>query len=207
MSVQRVSIIICGAGSAGLCAATFMASAGIPADSVKILERSGGPMQMGQADGVQCRTVEVFESFGLSEQLLKESYHVLEVCFWAEKENSASGTKQLVRTRRTADTMPGLSHHPHVILNQARMNGMLLKKMHDEAGIVVDYDWHVTNVTVDLEGDPDFPCVVVAKKGLDGLETTMRAKYVLVSDFSRTPNNFDARMLILKRDVTVRIAL
>lgn len=181
MSVQKIPIIVCGAGSAGLCAATFMASAGIPADHIKILERSAGPMQIGQADGVQCRTVEVFESFGLSEQLLKESYHVLEVCFWAEKDDTGSTTKQLVRTRRTADTMPGLSHHPHVILNQARMNGMLLKKMHDEAGTAVEYGWFVTNVTVDFEGDPDFPCVVVARKGPEGPETTMRAKYVLVS--------------------------
>ncbi|KAF3393385.1 3-hydroxybenzoate 4-monooxygenase [Talaromyces pinophilus] len=182
MSAQKVPIIVCGAGSAGLCAATFMASAGIPADNIKILERSAGPMQIGQADGVQCRTVEVFESFGLSEQLLKESYHVLEVCFWAEKDDPASTTKQLVRTRRTADTMPGLSHHPHVILNQARMNGMLLKKMYDEAGMAVEYDWHVTNVMVDFEGDPEFPCVVVAKNGMDGPETSMRAKYVLGCD-------------------------
>lgn len=182
MAVQKVPIIICGAGSAGLCAATFMASAGISADNIKILERNAGPMKIGQADGVQCRTVEVYESFGLSEQLLKECYHVLEVCFWAEKEDSASTTKQLVRTRRTADTMPGLSHHPHAILNQARMHEMLLGKMHDEAGMTVEYEWHVTNVWVDFEGDSEFPCVVVARKGQDGPETTMRAKYVLASD-------------------------
>ena len=58
---------------------------------------------------------------------------------------------------------------------------MFLKKMHDEAGMAVEYGWNVTNVTVDFEGDSDFPCVVVAKKGLDGPETIMRAKYVLVS--------------------------
>uniref|UniRef100_A0A093V804 Phenol 2-monooxygenase n=1 Tax=Talaromyces marneffei PM1 TaxID=1077442 RepID=A0A093V804_TALMA len=182
MSVVKVPIIVCGAGSAGLCAATFMASAGIPAEHIKILERNAGPMEIGQADGVQCRTVEVFESFGLSEPLIKESYHVLEVCFWAEKEDSGATPKQLVRTRRTADTMPGLSHHPHVILNQARMNGMLLKKMHDEAGMEVEYGWNVSNVTVDFKGDPDFPCVVVAKRGIEGPETTMRARYVLGCD-------------------------
>ncbi|THC90950.1 hypothetical protein EYZ11_009600 [Aspergillus tanneri] len=29
----------------------------------KVLERRDGPMTMGQADGVRCRTVEIFESF------------------------------------------------------------------------------------------------------------------------------------------------
>ena len=67
-------------------------------------------MILGQADGVQCRTVEVFESLGLEEQLLRKAYHVLEVAFW-----SANKEGKLVRTRRTADTMPGLSHQPHVI--------------------------------------------------------------------------------------------
>lgn len=33
---------------------------------------------MGQADGVQCRTVEIFEAFNLSEELLREAY----VCFF-----------------------------------------------------------------------------------------------------------------------------
>ncbi|EED24607.1 phenol 2-monooxygenase, putative [Talaromyces stipitatus ATCC 10500] len=182
MTIQRTSVIVCGAGSAGLCAATFLACAGISSHHIKILERNAGPMKIGQADGVQCRTVEVFESFGLSEELLKDSYHVLEVCFWAEKEDPTATTKQLVRTRRTADTMPGLSHHPHVILNQASINGMLLKKMYDEAGMAVEYGWHVTNVTVDFEGDPNFPCVVTAAKGIEGIETTMRAKYVLGCD-------------------------
>jgi phenol 2-monooxygenase (NADPH) len=183
LSVEKTPVIICGAGSAGLCAATFLACAGIPAHKVRILERNAGPMRLGQADGVQCRTVEVFESFGLSEQLLRDAYHVLEVCFWTDKENNegAARDKKLVRTRRTPDTMPGLSHHPHVILNQASINGMLLEKMNQKAGIEVEYGWHVTDVSVDHQGDSMYPCVVKARRGPEGEEIIMRAKYVLVS--------------------------
>lgn len=39
-------------------------------------------MQMGQADGVACRTVEMFDAFGLADRLLHEAYWVNETVFW-----------------------------------------------------------------------------------------------------------------------------
>jgi phenol 2-monooxygenase len=173
--VEYVDVLICGSGSAGLCAGLWLSIYGI--GSVKILERRSGPMTMGQADGVQCRTVEVFESFGLSEELLREAYHVLEVAFW-----SPDGKGGLRRTSRIADTQPGLSHQPHVILNQARINGLLLEAMRRTNGQEVEYGYTVKSVQVDSTStdDPDLYCnTVVAEKG--GKEEVFKAKYVLVS--------------------------
>ncbi|KAK4986999.1 hypothetical protein LTR50_004951 [Elasticomyces elasticus] len=170
---QRVDVVICGSGSAGLCAAAWLARTGI---NCKILEKSSGPMQLGQADGVQCRTVEVFESFGLAEELLKAGYHVLEVAFW-----SSDAEGNLVRTNRTADTMPGLSHQPHVILNQARINGFLLDDLHRSNGQKVDYGYSVKNVYVDstaLTQTDAYPVTVTTEK--DGVEEVFNAKYVLL---------------------------
>jgi phenol 2-monooxygenase len=146
-------------------------------------------MQLGQADGVQCRTVEVFESFGLSEKLLSSAYHVLEVAFW-----SADASGKLVRTRRTADTQPGLSHQPHVILNQAHINGFLLDDMRRN-GQVVDYGYTVKSVHVDIMAsvqtngtshapngstkiDDLYPVTVITEN--DGVEEIFKAKYALV---------------------------
>ncbi|KAK5014002.1 hypothetical protein LTR39_003371 [Cryomyces antarcticus] len=171
--VQQVDVLICGSGSAGLCAAAWLARTGI---NCKILEKSSGPMQLGQADGVQCRTVEVFESFGLAEDLLKAAYHVLEVVFW-----SSDAEGNLVRTNRTADTMPGLSHQPHVILNQAHINGFLLDDMHRSNGQRVDYDYSVKSVQVDSTAAAQtdaYPVTVTTEK--DGVEEVFNAKYVLL---------------------------
>ncbi|KIW20628.1 hypothetical protein PV08_01204 [Exophiala spinifera] len=173
---ENVDVLICGSGSAGLCAALWLSIYGIK--SVKILERRSGPMTMGQADGVQCRTVEVFESFGIAEELLREAYHVLEVAFW-----SPDGKGGLHRKGRTADTQPGLSHQPHVILNQARINGLLLEAMRKANGQEVDYGYTVKTVEVDSElaKVPDSYCTtVVAEK--DGKEEVFKAKYVLGCD-------------------------
>lgn len=171
---QKFDVIICGSGSAGLCAAVWLARHGI---TCKILEKRPGPMEMGQADGVQCRTVEIFESLGLSEDLLREAYHVLEVAFWDSDEDG-----NLVRTSRAADTMPGLSHMPHVILNQAIINKFFLKDMEKSHGQGVDYGYEVRSVEVDSERAEDenaYPVRVVAAR--DGKEEIMHAKYVLVS--------------------------
>ncbi|EHY60609.1 FAD-dependent monooxygenase terD [Exophiala dermatitidis] len=175
---QSVDVLICGSGSAGLCAALWLAIYGV--SSVKILERRSGPMTMGQADGVQCRTVEVFESFGMSEDLLREAYHVLEVAFWAVNPNDPTG--KLYRTSRTADTQPGLSHQPHVILNQARINGLMLDKMRGIGARDVEYGYTVKSVAVDngVDAAADYPCTVIAEK--NGKEERFRAKYVLGCD-------------------------
>lgn len=172
--VAHVDVLICGSGSAGLCAATYLARCGI---SCKVFERNPGPMRLGQADGVQCRTVEVFESFGISEELLRLGYHVLEVAFW-----STGPDGRLVRTQQTADTMPGLSHQPHLILNQAKINGMLLDAMERFNGQVVDYGASFKHLHVDSEASSDrnaYPVTVVIER--DGQEEIFKAKYVLVS--------------------------
>lgn len=171
--MEKVDVLICGSGSAGLCAATWLARYGV---RCKVLERRDGPMKMGQADGVQCRTVEIFESFGVGEELLREAYHVLEVNFWAD-----DGTGAIKRTGRTADTQPGLSHQPHVILNQARINGLLIELMHKYNDQRIDYGYNVTDVHVDSASatDPDaYPVKVTAEK--DGKIETIAARYALV---------------------------
>ncbi|KAH7384134.1 FAD binding domain-containing protein [Phaeosphaeria sp. MPI-PUGE-AT-0046c] len=180
--MPKTDVLIAGSGSAGIFAATWLAIYNIP---FTILERRSGPLEIGQADGVQCRTVEIYESFGLSEDLLREAYHILEVCFWGTDEINANGIK---RKSRSIDTEKGLSHLPHVILNQARMNSLMLDKM---AGILeekggrgtIEYGWTTKDVQVDSESKDDedaYPCRVTAEK--DGKEEIWEAKYVLGCD-------------------------
>jgi phenol 2-monooxygenase len=172
---QQTPVLIIGSGSAGLSAATWLARYNIP---YRVLERSSGPLKLGKADGVQCRTVEIFESFGMGEDLLREAYHVLEVGFWAD-----DGSGSVKRTGRTADVQPGLSHCPHVILNQARINGLFIEKMEEFGGRDVEYGWDVRGVSVEKEGE--FPVKVTARRvgengEEEGVEEIFEAKYALV---------------------------
>ncbi|KAF9630473.1 hypothetical protein BFW01_g1035 [Lasiodiplodia theobromae] len=172
--LHEYDVVICGAGSAGLCAAAWLSRCGI---SFRLLEKRSGPLKVGQADGVQCRTVEIFESFGLSEDLMREAYHVLEVSFW---ESVSDG---IARKRRTVDTPKGLSHMPHVILNQARVNELMVEDVRRFGGPEIEYGYEVQSVHVDdqLASDPNAHCVsVFAVK--DGVRQEFKAKYVLGCD-------------------------
>ncbi|RFU31377.1 hypothetical protein B7463_g4966, partial [Scytalidium lignicola] len=174
---EQTEVLIVGSGSAGLCAAMWLARFGI---RCKVLERRSGPMEIGQADGVQCRTVEIFESFGLGlvEKLLGEAYHVREVTFW-----NPAGENGIKRSSVTEDTAPGLSHQPHVILNQARINGFLIEAMKAFNGQQIDYDYDIQDVQVDSSttSDPEaYPVTVTALK--KGEKKLFKAKYVLGCD-------------------------
>lgn len=171
---HKVDVFICGSGSAGLSAATWFARYGI---DCKIVDSRPGPLEIGQADGAQVRSVEIFESFGIVEELLREGYHNVEVAFW-NPDGKGGG---LVRTRSAAATHPGLSHLPRVILNQARFNGMLLEAIKRFDGPKVDYGYRVLEVRVDEETSKTidaYPVSVVTEK--DGRHETFEAKYVLV---------------------------
>ncbi|KAF4453255.1 phenol 2-monooxygenase [Fusarium albosuccineum] len=171
----ETDVVICGSGSAGICASVWLAQAGIP---FRMLERRSGPLELGQADGVQCRTVEIFQSFGIAEELLREACHIVELTFWSIDKTSG----KLVRTSRAPDTPQGLSHLPHVILNQARINRMLLDKMRSFAPTqTVDYDHTVTAVYADpADRNSEYPIRVHATHA--GQEKEFRAKYVLACD-------------------------
>jgi hypothetical protein len=57
-------------------------------------------LQLGQADGIACRTMEMFEAFDLSERVLKEACRINEVTFWKPDEKEPG---RIVRHGRVQD--------------------------------------------------------------------------------------------------------
>lgn len=60
-------------------AATWMSRCGI---KTRIVDKRGTKVFNGQADGLQCRSLEIFDSFGFADRAWKESNHMLEICLW-----------------------------------------------------------------------------------------------------------------------------
>ncbi|HEY0203821.1 MAG TPA: FAD-dependent monooxygenase, partial [Acetobacteraceae bacterium] len=117
---MEVDVLIVGCGPAGLTLAAQLAA--FPGISTRIIDQKPGPLQVGQADGIACRTMEMFEAFGFSGRVLREAYWVNETSFWKPGEDGTA----IIRGGRIQDTEDGLSEFPHVILNQARVHDFLL---------------------------------------------------------------------------------
>jgi len=183
---EDLDVLIIGCGPAGLVLAAQMAN--YPDIRTAIIDRRDGPLEVGQADGVACRTVEMFEAFGLADRLVNEAYWVNEVCFW--RPDPEEPTK-ITRTGRIQDTEEGLSEFPHVIVNQARMLAYLRDHMERSASRLTPfYGLHASDVEIDTGRSSDYPVKVTLQhmKALQatGDLSTTRAKYVVGCDGARS---------------------
>ena len=182
----EVDVLIVGCGPAGLVLAAQLAS--FPEIRTAVVDRKAGPLEVGQADGVACRTVEMFEAFGLADRLLREAYWVNEVTFWRPDPDDPD---KIARTGRIDDTEEGLSEFPHVIVNQARMLAYLRDHMTRSAGRLAPfYGLLASDVDVDTSGASEHPVTVTLRHMSGGEETgessTVRAKYVVGCDGARS---------------------
>lgn len=168
---DTADVLIVGCGPAGLLLAAQLAQ--FPELRTVIVDRRGGPLEVGQADGVACRTVEIFEAFGLADQLIQEGYQVNEVAFWRpDPEDHTS----IVRTGRINDVEDDLSEMPHMIVNQARMLTYLREHMASSATRAEPfYDLHVSDVQVDADSGDAHP-VTATLQHLDEFEPTGRRR-------------------------------
>ena len=141
-----LDVLIVGCGPAGLTLAAQLAA--FPEIRTRIVEQKTSPLALGQADGIACRTMEMFNAFGFAEKVLREAYWVNETTFWKPGDTG----DRIVRHGRIPDTEAGLSEFPHVILNQARVHDFYLEIMRNAPSrLVPDYGLRLADLTVPAE--------------------------------------------------------
>ena len=188
---EHVDVLIAGCGPAGLTLAAQLAA--FPDIKTLIVDQKFGPLILGQADGVACRTMEMFEAFGFSERVLKEAYWVNETSFWKPDDNERA---KLVRSGRIQDVEDGLSEFPHVILNQARVHDFYLDVMRNAP---TRLEPHYSRRLLDLTIAPSFgdggwdasayPVTVRLERlepSHEGQVETVKARFVVGCDGARS---------------------
>ena len=181
----ETDVLIVGCGPAGLTLAAQLAA--FPDIRTVIVEQKPGPLQLGQADGVACRTMEMFEAFGFAHKVLNEAYWVNETTFWKPDDADRS---RIARSGRVQDVEEGLSHMPHVILNQARVHDFYLETMaRSPSRLVPYYSRRLNRLEREADGISNHPLTVQFERqesGHEGQVETIRARYVVGCDGARS---------------------
>lgn len=176
---DETDVLIVGTGPAGLVLAAQLAR--FPDVRTRIIERRDGPLTLGQADGVACRSVEMFQAFGFAHTLLAEAYHVNETTFWRPDPSDRS---RIVRTSRVRDVEDGLSEMPQLIMNQARIHAHLLEAM-AKAPTRLEPEYGREFVALTRDDADDHPVHVTVRDAAGG-ERVIRAQYVVGCDGARS---------------------
>ena len=175
---DAVDVLIIGCGPAGLTLAAQLSA--FPALKVRIAERKAGPLEVGQADGIACRSMEMFEAFGFADRVRREAYWVNETTFWRPVE----GSEGISRTGRIQDVEDGLSEQPHTILNQARVHDFYLDIMANSPRRLVP-DYGRTLISLSRDETADHP-VTAEFELADGGREVIKARYVVGCDGARS---------------------
>ncbi len=177
-----VDVLIIGSGPAGLTLAAQLSA--FPQISLRLMEMRPERLKVGRADGIACRSMEMFQAFGFAEKVAKEAYWVNETVFWRPNPN-ADG---ITRADRIQDVEDDLSEMPHVILSQARVHDFYLDVMQNAPRrLTPDYNRQL--LTLERTDNPDYPIKATfacLQDGAQGQQEVLRAKYVVGCDGARS---------------------
>ncbi len=177
---EQVDVLIAGTGPAGLCLAAQLSQ--FPEIETMITERMPSNIIKGKADGINTRTMEMFQAFGFADKVKRETYWVNQTAFWMPDPKNPDHIKRVGRVQDVADDS---SEMPHILINQARLHELFLEVMKNSPSrLEPDYGWEVVSVTVDPTTD-DHPVTVTLKDatGVNWWATrTVKANYVVGCD-------------------------
>ncbi|KAF8333838.1 FAD binding domain-containing protein [Amanita rubescens] len=141
---SQVDVLIIGAGPAGLMACNALARAGV---KVRIIDQRATRIMAGQADGIQPRTIEVMQSYGLGERILKEGNQMHCMTFY---QPGPDGGIQMVDM--VPDILAPTARYPfEITLHQGAIEAMFLDSMRTNG---VEVDRGIVPTSIHISKDP-----------------------------------------------------
>jgi len=131
----------------------FIASHLLQPISTRIIDRRPTKLDHGQADGLMTRTLELFESIGVLQDMEKELATLSEIRFWSPDPE----TGKLRRTSTIPQDRPGDSRFLVSILHQGRVEHHLNQSSleHSNGQIAVERGVQPESLTIDEEAAKD----------------------------------------------------
>ncbi|KAG0646828.1 Phenol hydroxylase [Hyphodiscus hymeniophilus] len=175
-SEEKYEVIIAGAGPAGLFLEVLLARYGLTDASLLCIDLKPSALKSGQADGLQPRTLEVFQSLSLADEIIQSGCQMWELAFW----NPTTAPKNIERTSIVPDVSVPARFPHEVTIHQGRIERILEDDLRRYSTRGVQRSSQLTRVVIDEAGDPEFP-VEVDIEGPSGTRT-VRTKHLVGAD-------------------------
>lgn len=178
------------AGPSGLLLNLLLRRYGV--DFVACFDAKPGTLRAGQADGLQPRTLEVFKSLGIADEILNDGCHMSEVAFWNAKPtpqtngNGAIKNPGIERTSFVPDVNVASRYQHEVTIHQGRIERILKENLDQYGGQdIIRFSHRFTGFKFDEAQCPEYPILFTVEKiEPDGSVTqkSFRTKYLVGAD-------------------------
>jgi len=180
---DEVDVLIVGTGPAGMLLAAQLSQ--FPTVNARIIERRDGRLEVGQADGVQSRTVETFQAFGFADRIMSEAYRLTETAFWKP---DPAHPENVVRVTRTPDDPYQMSEFWHIVVNQARVLDYFAEAALEAPGRI-EPDYGIEYLGCEIDYDDEHPVrarIRYTAGPRTGEERVIRTRYLVGADGARS---------------------
>lgn len=180
---DKMDVLIVGTGPAAVVVMAQLSR--FPSINVRAIEQRPERLSVGQADGIQARSVETFQAFGFATEVVDEAYRNVEMCFWKPDQDDPT---RIVRVSRAPDDPRGISEFPHIYVNQARILDYFIRDAERSPGRVVP-DYGIEFLDCQITPGEDYPVRVQVRYTAGpraGEEREVQAKYLVGGDGARS---------------------
>ncbi|PLB45061.1 hypothetical protein P170DRAFT_450097 [Aspergillus steynii IBT 23096] len=174
--IERYEVLIAGAGPAGLMLQLLLSRYGLTDKSLLCIDSKPGTLKSGQADGIQPRTLEVFKTLGISDEIETEACQMWEFAFWNDADDPAKG---IARRCVVPEVIPPSRFSYEATIHQGRVERIMESDLSRYSARGVMRNAELVSVRIDDE-DAQFP--VLAEVKVNGVMRVIRTKYLVGAD-------------------------